>query len=345
MKKFVFAVLSAVMPLLAMAITTDVQMATLQHGNKTTVFYGVNAFVDAYNSAADSADVIILSSGRFNNPSYIQKSISVYGAGCENDTITGTKRTEMNGLNLHHADGVDDYGEVVKGGKPVNGSYFEGICFTTRFNILDNSGVPVKNITIRKCSFLYTDNNENSFVITTNTENVNVIQCGIQRLELTGGALIKNLNITNCIIHNRMGGNYASSSSTISIRNSIIWGLYSNYNYLISNSILNNSIGSGATSKNNIFIGATATGTNNSNDVNWTGINEVGVWADTGYYELKYPQKYIGTDGTQVGIYGGEYPWNIIPSTPRLLESDIDAKTSAEGILKVSIKVEAQNKE
>lgn len=347
MKKFVFAVLSAVMPLLAMAITTDVQMATLQHGNKTTVFYGVNAFVDAYNSAADSADVIILSSGRFNTPGTICKSISVYGAGFENDTITGTKRTEMNGLSLKHADGVDDYGEVVKGGKPVNGSYFEGICFTntTPFKILDNSGVPVKNITIRKCSFLYILNNDASFIIQTNTENVNVIQCNIQRLELTGNALIKNLNITNCIIHNRMGGDYASSSSTISIRNSILRGLYRNYNYLISNSILYGSIGSGATSKNNIFIGVDNTGTNNSNDVNWTGINEVGVWADTGYYELKYPKKYIGTDGTQVGIYGGEYPWNIIPSTPRLLESDIDTKTSAEGILKVSIKVEAQNKE
>ena len=135
-----------------------------------------------------------------------------------------------------------------------------------------------------------------------------------------------------------------SSSSTISIRNSIIGNLRS-FSYLISNSILYGSIGSGATSKNNLFIGVNGTGTNNSNDVNWTGINEVGVWADTGYYELKYPKKYIGTDGTQVGIYGGEYPWNIIPSTLRLLESDIDTKTSAEGILKVSIKVEAQNKE
>lgn len=342
MKKFVFAVLSAVMPLLAMAITTDVQMATLQHGNKTTVFYGVDAFVKAYNSAADSADVIILSSGNFNIPARINKSISVYGAGCENDTITGTKRTEMQELSLQHADSVDDYGEVVKGGKPVNGSYFEGIFFNTSlsnsyFGILDNSGVPVKNITIRKCKF------NNDFKISSNTENINIIQCVINNyLSLPGDKLIKNLNISNCYI--RTMSCSSISSSTISIRNSIIRGLYS-FNYLISNSILYGSIGSGATSKNNIFIGVSSTGTNNSNDENWTGINEVGVWADTGYFELKYPKKYIGTDGTQVGIYGGEYPWNIIPSTPRLLESDIDTKTSAEGILKVSIKVEAQNKE
>lgn len=337
MKKFVFAVLSAVMPLLAMAITTDVQMATLQHGNKTTVFYGVNAFVDAYNSAADSADVIILLSGRFNNPSYIQKSISVYGAGCENDTITGTKRTEMNGLNLYHADVVDDYGEVVKGGKTINGSYFEGICFVSDFYVRDNN-LPVKNIALRKCSI------KGTLYFITNTENVNVIQCRIQCINVNGSKLTKNLNITNCHITDNMDCGGAISSSTIYVTNSIIWRLFS-FNYLISNSILYNSIGNAGTSKNNIFIGVDGTGTLNSNDVNWTGINEVGVWADTGYYELKYPKKYIGTDGTQVGIYGGEYPWNIIPSTPRLLESDIDAKTSAEGILKVSIKVEAQNKE
>lgn len=124
---------------------------------------------------------------------------------------------------------------------------------------------------------------------------------------------------------------------------------------LYTNSILYGPLSSGSTSKNNIFVGQSSsigTGVQGSN--NWTNIANAGVYAADGEdgtyaedktFELKYPKKYVGTDGTEIGLHGGNYPWNKIPCTPRIMESDIDTKTSADGKLKVSIKVEAQTKD
>ena len=74
-------------------------------------------------------------------------------------------------------------------------------------------------------------------------------------------------------------------------------------------------------------------------------VGEDGTYAANKTFALKYPDKYLGEDGSQIGLYGGLYPWNKIPSTPRIIASEIDAKTSAEGKLKVNITVEAQTKE
>lgn len=40
---------------------------------------------------------------------------------------------------------------------------------------------------------------------------------------------------------------------------------------------------------------------------------------------------YMGNDGTVVGLHGGTYGWDKIPSTPRIISSTIDSKTSADG--------------
>lgn len=47
---------------------TDVLMATLQHGDEVSVYYGKTALEEAYKVAADSGDVITLSAGRFTAP-------------------------------------------------------------------------------------------------------------------------------------------------------------------------------------------------------------------------------------------------------------------------------------
>ncbi len=345
MKKLVLAVMTTVLPLIATAQTTDAQMATLQHGDKTTVFLGNNAFVDAYNAAADSADVITLSAGEFTAPSVVSKSISVYGTGFENDTVTGTKRTLIRGvLYLKHADGYDDDGNLVKAGKKVDGSYFEGLYIVSGFRFQNNNNVTLKNITISKCKI------ENDIDSDVDLENVIIKQCSFSRFGMYGTRIVKNLLITNCHFHDIIN----TSTSSVHIDHSI-WRNTENgsSDVLCTNSILYGTLSSSSTSKNNIFIGKTSTGTNNANDVNWTGLANAGVWAEEGNdgsysaektFELKNPNKYIGTDGTQVGICGGDYPWNKIPCIPRIIESDIDTKVSAEGKLKVSIKVEAQTK-
>ena len=49
--------------------------------------------------------------------------------------------------------------------------------------------------------------------------------------------------------------------------------------------------------------------------------------------------KYLGNDGTEVGIYGGAMPYHPTPSVPRIKGFRMDAKPS-EGILKADVEVE-----
>ena len=99
-------------------------MATLIQGSKTSVYYGENAFVNAYNAADDTLGVIILSSGKFSSPT-IQKSISVYGAGMEDNKATQTNRTTINGFNIQAYKDYDEKGQEYY--KFPNGCHFEGM--------------------------------------------------------------------------------------------------------------------------------------------------------------------------------------------------------------------------
>ena len=58
---------------------------------------------------------------------------------------------------------------------------------------------------------------------------------------------------------------------------------------------------------------------------NWLNVGIANVFEDVANsdyspsrtFTLKDPDnKYIGSDGTQVGVHGGAFPWNKIPSTP-----------------------------
>lgn len=49
--------------------------------------------------------------------------------------------------------------------------------------------------------------------------------------------------------------------------------------------------------------------------------------------------KYLGEDGTQVGIYGGTNPFNIIPTNPKVKKFTISS-TANNGKLNVKINVE-----
>lgn len=348
MKKFLSVVATAAISLFAQAQNTDAPMATLQHGEQTRVWTGTDAFVKAYEAAADSADIITLSSGNFKIPGELSKSFRLYGAGCEDDPVTGTKATVMNGtLNFKPANITNEDGETVKAGRKVNGLHLEGIQVV---GILfhDNEKTPVKNLTIAKCKI----NQCIDFYVDSRNMTIRqscILADGIRNLNTDWGHY--NLLVTNSYIAN-MSNSY--SESTIHFDHCIVKFSLGG-TVLCTNSILYGPLFSGSTSKNNIFVGQSSsigTGVQGSN--NWTGIANAGVYAADGEdgtyaedktFELKYPKKYVGTDGTEIGLHGGNYPWNKIPCTPRIMESDIDTKTSADGKLKVSIKVEAQTKD
>ena len=60
-----------------------------------------------------------------------------------------------------------------------------------------------------------------------------------------------------------------------------------------------------------------------------------------GYYVLtdEAKSKYIGTDGTEVGIYGGDYPFEETTDFPRIIKCDVAKKSTVDGKLSVDIQV------
>ncbi|MBQ2787522.1 MAG: hypothetical protein IJF00_06170 [Bacteroidaceae bacterium] len=322
-------------PACATAQTTDALVATLQHGDETKVFTGTNAFINAYNAAADSADIITLSSGTFNSPNYVRKSITVYGAGWENDS-NGTAPTYISGnLNLQNRDIVDEDGNSIKGGGKLSGLHFEGLYFHNNLIFRENNGTGLTNMTFKKCYF-------SSTYTYSSTENIRFEQCYINTENIGRDYFHKNMHISNC----RFACVCATTESSIFVENSILVDTGQSEAAFYSNCIIYGYLEQGSTANRNIFVARNSAGSGVlKNEANWYNIQESGIFADGAIanrtFELKYPNKYIGTDGTQVGVHGGRYPWSKIPATPRIVESNIDTETSAEGKLKVSIKVEA----
>lgn len=348
MKKFFFSFLVALTTLTANAQKTDKQMATLQHGNQTLVFYGIDAFNQAYEAAADTLDVITLSSGEFNSPGYIHKSITVYGAGIEDDETTGTNRTHISGYTyLEPADTEDEDGNIIKGGKHVNGIRFEGLYFEDGINCQNNNNVPIYNLSIVKCYIRW-------IYFSTSCYNATIRQSIIQET-VSGDLKATNLLITNSWIGNSIHS--FNHASTIKVDHCICnniyygnWNYYGPYEY--TNNIMFSTPEYGAIARNNVFIGCEYT--SDISEGNWGNLATAGVFAAEGEdgsyaaekdFALKYPKKHVGTDGTEIGLHGGTYAWNKIPLIPRITSYELDTSNAANGTIKVSIKAEAQTKE
>lgn len=50
-------------------------------------------------------------------------------------------------------------------------------------------------------------------------------------------------------------------------------------------------------------------------------------------------KKYLGSDGTEVGIYGGNLPFDATPTNPQITKFNVASKTTADGKLSVDIEV------
>ena len=325
------------------AQVSEVQTATLIHGDKTSVFYGIGALQEAYNTAADTADVIILSQGTFSIET-IQKSISIYGACMDEDATNVLYKTYIGGrfigwdiLQIEPVEYYDEYGEKRTKMPTV---HLEGIL--TDLNI-PNGNTPLNNLEIVKSSMNIRVGGE--------SYNTTIRQSVVGFVQHNSG-IAHNLNVYNSFI----GGLTVPVTSSVNVDHCVInngstFPLGIGY---YTNNISYRNIEAQSTAYNNIFVGNTGIGEPNTQENNWFGIANDAIWAvegeDGSYgptktYELKFPKKYVGTDGTVVGPAGGQYPWNIIPSIPRIISSDIDARVAADGKLKVRLKVEAQTKE
>ena len=61
------------------------------------------------------------------------------------------------------------------------------------------------------------------------------------------------------------------------------------------------------------------------------------------FYEMTDEAKseYVGQDGTEMGIYGGNLPYDTRILSPQITKCNVAAKTTADGKLSVDIEVKA----
>ena len=309
------------------------------HGSgQVTIFSGTAPFVDAYN-AASSGDTIYLPGGGFTAPVEINKSITVFGAGHYPDSNAVTYQTSVGG-NITIRTGA-------------NNLRLEGIFFTGNISFAGNE--KVDNVVIVRCRINGTLAYNGSTPPTTPCENHQIIQS-----VLIGDLTLDNLTgstISNCILQNAIiRGNNLFITNNVFLRSNYYPGSYviPAFNGITGSTITNNVLlGTSYTSYwqggctaclfvNNLLpVAATD---NYNTTAGLMCINSNSVFDYTKDYHLQDPETYVGTDGTQVGIYGGAvgYKPGAVPSNPHFSSAVIAPTTDDEGKLNVNIQVIAQ---
>ncbi|HOU95281.1 MAG TPA: hypothetical protein PLN06_01465 [Bacteroidales bacterium] len=333
MKKTLFIAVA-----IALSITINAQKAALHSPTNVQLFTGVNAFINAY-SASVSGDTIYLSGGSFAVPATIDKKLLIFGAGHYPDSTVVTGRTVLQStLNL---------------GENADGFHLEGI--EINGDLIFTNDKDINNVTVKYCKI----NNVKIDGTTNPSTNLLFIRNVVNSFMLRNAIYV-------LISNNIIGSISESYGNTISnnIYLSSVYGGYGWY-YLFgrdNNTIINNIFletygtgvsGSGNIFRNNLFVTSTPEyGTSPTESGNYTGVLQADIFVNqtgqtfnyTHDYHLKNPGIYIGTDGTQVGIYGGTYPYKDggVPSNPHIRFENI-APTTNNGILNVEIKVSAQD--
>ena len=309
-------------------------VATLQHeGAITGIYYGQNALVSAYNAAIDG-DIITLSSGVFVGTS-IYKAVTIHGAGCIDDTITGVGRTQVSSFSVSKS-----------GYSEASNSLFEGIYFSTTINFYAY-GSPITNVTFRKC-------------------NIDAITYS------TNGSTYNNIQFENCVIKSFSFQRFLDASfvnSVVKFTNYNHGDIYKCTSFHNSVALFNDGLNiNNLTAYNSIFATVSGHTMSNCTFFNCIGIEtgetllfegqivqnvmEVDSYEDvfetfTGevtydnIYQLKdeIATGFLGHDGTEVGIYGGLMPYRTRPSYMIIRNCNVAGRTTEDNKLGVEIEL------
>lgn len=307
------------------------QVATLQHGDEISAFYGVNALIAA-NEAAVDGDVITLSSGRFNSTDLI-KAITIRGAGVIDDENTLNTPTYVAG-DLNIGPNNDDI--PLK----IEGVYFENTI---------TYGDGITGIVFNKCNIYYLHRLTGIGLL----RNTQIVNCIIQIAEIYCSDTTNDLNIINSVIWNANNYQINITFGAVYVYNSIIH--YHTGGNIVKNVYHYNSIigGNGALynsySYNCIAVGSSVFSMNTGYNYNCMQVSNYtdifnsfdGTFAFDADYTLSEAiiNSFQGNDGSQVGIYGGAMPYNPRPSYIVPHNTIVSGQSNVDGTLNVEIEV------
>lgn len=342
MKKQTLLILFVV---LTTSLVVNAQTIALHSSTGVQLFKGNTALALAY-TAAQNGDTLYLSGGTFTPPTAIDKKLMIFGAGHYADSTLVTGKTFING-NVILSENADML-------------YLEGFEINGQLSSTYNNSI--NNLTIKRCRI--TGTTVFSGDLTTPSTN----------LALIGNVFMDNVsiaNVTNAMITNNSFSAALQNTNGNQISNNIfLSGVYINYEYYVfngNNNTFNNNIfiysvnnalaASGSIGNfyyNNLFVSSSPNyGTTSTYIGNYTGIAQTAIFvSQTGNtfnyshnYHLQNPETYLGTDATQVGIYGGAFPYKegAVPLNPHIQSKNIATSTDANGDLQIQIQVKAQN--
>ena len=322
-------------------------LATLSHDGQISAFYGADALKSAV-AVAEAGDVITLSSGQFSSAN-ISKPITLRGSGMSvsTDSINAHEATIIQGdFTINIADSLE--GRVVMEGLYFNQKVtYAGVLknaqfLKCRFGQFVGSNNPVMTNTsfihCRIFDYIYLYSNSNAFFINCivndpvcpSSSTVEFDNCFVkfdsQYINAGDATDVNNAYYKNCIIQIRSG--YGGSSmiipSSCTAYNCIGLGYSDIFHYLVGKNNTNRYV----SGLSNVF----KTYNNTSSNIN-----------DSDNFELTETAAttYLGTDGTQVGIYGGNLAYDENPTIPQITKCNVASKSTADGKLSVDIEVKA----
>jgi len=336
-------------------------VATLQHESQFSQYYGSGALTTAYNNAVDG-DIITLSPGTFTFSGSIEKGVTLRGTGIETaheslnsakpylTMISGNVRFfSNNSESVTVVEGVRFESYVYIDNKPSDNGQgtikfiknsFSSVYFESSF-----SEIPEIRPTVRFYNSIISGNV--SFRQYTNPD-YKFFNCYVPVPSSSAGE--NPSAFYNCILTYRGVDRYSTSllpnTAYLNFYNCIFCNLNT-----ASTDNFSGSLNSKASCSNCLSIGTNTNIFNgifyNNNNQTISDISDVfktytrsGVWHET--FELTDAAKteYLGTDGTEIGMQGGLYPYNVKVQYPVITSFTSDAQTTKDGKLNVSIEVD-----
>lgn len=334
MKKLFLSLVAALLAATA-TFAQSTLVATLTHGSDVKMFYGTYALRDAHNAAV-SGDVINLSGGGFQAVN-ISKAVTLRGTGIDvaiptrivNEFIINIPTDDANHFSM---EGIRCQGRVT-----MNGTFDNPYFVKCQFTEIDYYQTTIKNAMYVNCKItgdltrLRGTNSVqfiNSYVSgftneSESTSSASFVNCVIKPRGGHGTSYLRSCQLMNCILYNNSGSNASSIPSTTIASNCVAINNDGRMSNVFNNSQSNPNCGLAVYSE--MFK------------------DFIGEYSDAQTFELSAEGKkrQLGTDGTEIGLYGGLMPYTSIPSYPRFTKMNVANKTTADGKLSVEIEVSA----
>lgn len=307
------------------------QYALLTHEGQTTVFRGADALINANNAATDG-DLITLSEGQFTGTG-IYKNITLRGSGMG---VNGGKTTRLT---------VND---------DINGQYEY---FSLRVSSPDGGGMLIEDISY-----------DGEGIVIQGGNRIDLVRCNTAVRFGADINSVQDMRIINCFINSSID-NSRGSDNKPQIIGSVIDGNASGVQAVncvlekkgdksvFVNCILTKdryfSSRKDITYDHCVIIYELDESYDNYFDSDYADLQEhapdckmfkkaTPVFKEAGFYNLldENATEWLGNDGTQVGIYGGNLPFDRASNVLSIKTLKVADKTDPEGILKLEVEIE-----